>query len=146
MDLSFRWYGPNDPVKLTNIRQSNADFIVTSLHNIPTGEKWTDSNIKERISLINKSNNSYTNKLKWNVVESIPVHNNIKLRKLNFKKLINNYKETIANIGKNNINVICYNFMPIIDWTRTQLDYQMPTDSLALRFSYIQFIICFISV
>ena len=141
MQYSFRWYGPKDPVKLTDIRQSNANYIVTSLHQIPTGEKWNFTDVEDRINLINKSNNDYANKLKWNVVESIPVHNDIKLRKNNFKKYIANYKDTIVNIAKNKIPIICYNFMPIIDWTRTQLDLQLPTDGLALRFSYIQIII-----
>ena len=141
MQYSFRWYGPKDPVKLTDIRQSNADYIVTSLHQIPTGEKWNYTDVEDRINLINKSNNDYANKLKWNVVESIPVHNDIKLRKNNFKKYIANYKDTIVNIAKNKIPIICYNFMPIIDWTRTQLDLQLSTDGLALRFSYIQIII-----
>ncbi len=141
MELSFRWYGPKDSVSLSEIRQSNAEFIVTSLHQIPTGDKWKDANIKERIKFINKHNNSKNINLKWNVVESIPVHNNIKLRSKNYKKLISNYKDSINNIAKNNIKTICYNFMPVIDWTRTQLDFQLPTDGLALRFNYIQFII-----
>jgi len=141
MKYSFRWYGPKDPVKLTDIRQSNADYIVTSLHQIPTGEKWEFKDVEDRINLINKSNNDYSNKLKWNVVESIPVHNDIKLRKNNFKKYIANYKDTIVNIAKNKIPTICYNFMPIIDWTRTQLDFKLPTDGLALRFSFIHIII-----
>ena len=74
-------------------------------------------------------------------VESIPVHNNIKLRHQNYKKLIDNYKDTIFNIAKNNIQTICYNFMPIVDWTRTQLDYRLPTDGLALRFDYLHIVI-----
>ncbi len=141
MKYSFRWYGPKDPVKLTDIRQSNADYIVTSLHQIPTGEKWNFKDIEDRINLINNSNNDYSNKIKWNVVESIPVHNDIKLRKNDFKKYIANYKDTIVNIAKNKIPIICYNFMPIIDWTRTQLNFKLPTDGLALRFSYVQIII-----
>ena len=141
MQLSFRWYGPNDPVTLSQIRQSNAEYLVTSLHQIPTGLKWKSEDIKKRINFIGKHNNKYNINLKWNVVESIPVHNNIKLRQKNFKILINNYKDSISNIAKNKINTICYNFMPIIDWTRTQLDYKLPTDGLALRFNYIQFIV-----
>ncbi len=141
MELSFRWYGPKDPVSLSDIRQSNAEFIVTSLHQIPTGEKWSSEEIKKRISYINKQNSKLNINLKWNVVESIPVHNNIKLRSKNFKKLIDNYKDTISNISKNKINTVCYNFMPIVDWTRTQLDYKLPTDGLALRFNYLQIII-----
>ena len=141
MELSFRWYGPKDPVKLTDIRQSNADTIVTSLHQIPTGNKWNEKDIEDRIQFIDNENKNGKNILTWNVVESIPVHNDIKLRTGNFKKLIENYKDSISNISKYNINTICYNFMPIIDWTRTQLDFKMSTDGLALRFGLIQFII-----
>ena len=141
MQNSFRWYGPNDPVSLSDIRQSNAEYLVTSLHQIPYGEKWTKNDVKKRIDFIKKHNTSNNINLKWNVVESIPVHNNIKLRHKNYKKLINNYKDTIANIAKNNIKTICYNFMPIVDWTRTQLDFKLPTDGLALRFNYLQVII-----
>ena len=141
MELSFRWYGPKDPVTLSDIRQSNAQYIVTSLHQIPTGYKWSKNDISKRKRYINSQNNRYNINLKWNVVESIPVHNNIKLREKNYKRLIENYKDSIANIAKNKIYTICYNFMPIIDWTRTQLDYKLPTDGLALRFDIIQFII-----
>ena len=141
MELSFRWYGPKDSVKLTEIRQSNANFIVTSLHQIPTGEKWSSEAVNKRINIIEKSNVSGANKLKWNVVESIPVHNNIKLRQGNYKKLIENYKDSIANIAKNKIKTICYNFMPVIDWTRTQLNYKLSTEGLALRFNYLHLII-----
>jgi len=141
MQNSFRWYGPNDPVSLSDIRQSNAEYLVTSLHQIPYGEKWTKNDVRKRINFINKHNSSKNVNLKWNVVESIPVHNNIKLRHNNYKKLIDNYKDTIANIAKNKIKTICYNFMPIVDWTRTQLDFKLPTDGLALRFNYLQVII-----
>ena len=134
-------YGPNDPVSLSDIRQTNAEYIVTSLHQIPYGEKWKKDESKKRINFINKYNSSNNINLKWNVVESIPVHNNIKLRNHNYKKLISNYKDTIANIAKNNIRTICYNFMPIVDWTRTQLDFKLPTEGLALRFNYLQVII-----
>ena len=141
MQNSFRWYGPNDPVSLSDIRQTNAEYIVTSLHQIPYGQKWTDREIKKRINYIKKFNTDKNVNLKWNVVESIPVHNNIKLRDKNFKNLINNYKDTIANIAKNKIKIICYNFMPIVDWTRTELDFKLPTEGLALRFNYLQIII-----
>jgi mannonate dehydratase len=141
MQNSFRWFGPNDPVSLSDIRQSNAEYIVTSLHHIPFGQKWTKDDIKKRINFINKHNSARNVNLKWNVVESIPVHNNIKLRHKNYKKLIDNYKDTITNIAKCKIKTICYNFMPIVDWTRTQLDYQLPTDGLSLKFNYLQIII-----
>ena len=141
MQNSFRWYGPNDPVSLSDIRQTNAEYIVTSLHQIPYGEKWKKDEVKNRINFINKFNSSNKINLIWNVVESIPVHNNIKLRNKNYKKLISNYKDTIANIAKNNIKTICYNFMPIVDWTRTELDFKLPTDGLALRFNYLHVII-----
>ena len=93
---------------------------------------------KKRINFLNKQNQKNNIHLKWNVVESIPVHN-IKLRDKNYKKLIN-YKDSISNIAKNKIKTICYNFMPIVDWTRTQLDYKLPTDGLALRFNFLQII------
>ena len=141
MQNSFRWYGPDDPVSLSDIRQTNAEYLVTSLHHIPYGEKWTKNDVKKRINFINKHNCSKNVNLKWNVVESIPIHNNIKLRHKNYKKLIDNYKDTITNIAKNKIKTICYNFMPIVDWTRTQLDFQLPTDGLALKFNYLQIII-----
>jgi len=141
MQNSFRWYGPKDPVSLSDIRQSNAEYLVTSLHHIPYGEKWTKNDVKKRINFIDKNNSSEKVNLKWNVVESIPVHNNIKLRHKNYKKLIDNYKDTISNIAKNKIKTICYNFMPIVDWTRTQLDFQLPTEGLALKFNYLQIII-----
>ena len=141
MQYSFRWYGPQDPVSLSDIRQTNAEYLVTSLHQIPFGKKWTKNDVKKRIDFIKKNNSSQNVNLKWNVVESIPVHENIKLRDKNFKILIENYKDTIANIAKNNIKTICYNFMPIVDWTRTQLDFKLPTDGLALKFNYLQIII-----
>ncbi len=141
MQLSFRWYGQKDPVKLTDIRQSNAEYIVTSLHHIPAGKKWSKYDVKKHLNFIKSHNNKYNINLKWNVVESINVHNNIKLRNKNFRSLINNYKDSISNVAKNKIKIICYNFMPIIDWTRTQLDYQLPTDGLALRFNYIHFLV-----
>ena len=141
MQYSFRWYGPQDPVSLSDIRQTNADYLVTSLHQIPFGKKWTKNDVKKRIDFIKKNNSSQNVNLQWNVVESIPIHENIKLRDKNFKKLIENYKDTITNIAKNNIKTICYNFMPIVDWTRTQLDFKLPTDGLALKFNYLQIII-----
>ena len=141
MEYSFRWYGPEDPVSLSDIRQTDANGIVTSLHQIPSGEVWSIEDIESRISLINKNNTRNKFKLKWNVVESIPVHNNIKLRKKNYKILIENFKKTIMNIGKNKINTICYNFMPVIDWTRTELNFRLPSDALALRFDIIHMLI-----
>ena len=141
MDYSFRWYGPKDPVNLNYIRQSDATGIVTSLHQIPAGYKWRLADIKKRISLINENNNKNNVNLKWNVVESIPVHNNIKLKKNNYKLLIENFKKTIQNISKCNIKTICYNFMPVIDWTRTELDFKLSNDALALRFNIIHILI-----
>ena len=129
MQNSFRWYGPHDPVSLSD-KTIKCRFYSHFLHHIPYGQKWSKNEIQKRINFINKHNSKKNIKLRWNVVESIPVHNNIKLKHQNYKKLIDNYKDTIFNIAKNKIRTICYNFMPIVDWTRTQLDYRLPTDGL----------------
>ena len=133
MEETWRWFGPNDTVTLEQVRQAGATGIVTALDHVPTGEAWPVADILERRRLIEDAG------LSWSVVESLPLHNDVKTRSGEYRRYIDNYKQGIRNLSAAGIHRVCYNFMPVVDWTRTNLTYELPNKAQALRFEMTDF-------
>ncbi|MEX2514472.1 MAG: mannonate dehydratase [Cyclobacteriaceae bacterium] len=128
---SWRWFGPNDPVSLSDIRQAGVNAVVSALHHVPHGEVWPLEEIKERKEVISSAG------LEWKIVESVPVHEAIKTRNRDSDKYLDNYRTTLKNLSSCGLKKVCYNFMPVLDWTRTDLSYPLPNGARALNFDWV---------
>lgn len=133
MEKTWRWFGPNDPITLDMLRQIGVEGIVTSLHHIPNGEIWSEEEVNRMKDFIQSHG------LRWSVVESLPVSEEIKYAGPGRDKLIENYKVSLANLGKAGVKTICYNFMPVLDWARTELDHPNPDGTTNLYFNRAEF-------
>jgi mannonate dehydratase len=133
MKETWRWFGPQDPITLSQVKQAGATGIVTALHHLYCGEAWPLAEVLQRKKEIDAAG------LVWSVVESIPVHNSIKLRSGSFRQFISAWKESLAAVAHAGIYTVCYNFMPIVDWTRTDLKWSLPSTGYALRFDAVDF-------
>ncbi|TPW32222.1 mannonate dehydratase [Martelella alba] len=139
MRQTWRWFGPVDRVSVDDMLQAGVEGVVTALHHVPTGAVWTPAEIAKRQDELGKMRDGAASGLKWEVVESLPVSEDIKKQKGDWRAHIENYKISMANLASAGIEVICYNFMPVLDWTRTDLAYRLSSGATCMRFDYADF-------
>jgi mannonate dehydratase len=134
MEQTWRWFGDNDPISLDHVKQAGSTGVVTALHYLPAGTVWSLADIEKRKGMVEASG------LRWSVCESIPMEDSIKRGDKGARKAIDTWKDSLANLGRAGVPVVCYNFMPVVDWTRTDLNYLLPSTGLALRFDMVDFV------
>jgi mannonate dehydratase len=139
MKATWRWFGPQDQVSIDEILQAGVEGVVSALHHVPTGAVWSPDEIAKRQAAIGRMSNGGPSGLRWDVVESLPVSEDIKKQKGEWRGHIENYKVSLANLAKAGIEVVCYNFMPVLDWTRTQLRWRLSNGGACMRFDFLDF-------
>ena len=139
MHQTWRWFGPNDAVSIDDMLQAGVQGVVSALHHVPPGAVWTPEAIAKRQAQIGTMQSGAPSGLKWDVVESLPVSEDIKRQTGDWKAHIETYKQSLSNLKSAGIDVVCYNFMPVLDWTRTDLRYRLPTGATCMRFDLIDF-------
>ena len=139
MRQTWRWFGPHDHVSIDDMMQAGVEAVVSALHHVPTGEVWTSGEIAVRQEAISRMKDGHASGLRWDVVESLPVSENIKKQKGNWREHVDNYKTSLKNLAAAGIEVICYNFMPVLDWTRTQLHWRLPNGATCMRYDFVDF-------
>lgn len=139
MRQTWRWFGPKDLVSIDDMRQAGVEGVVSALHHMPTGSVWTPEEITERQRVIGSMSDGAPSGLVWEVVESIPVSEDIKKQKGDWKAHVAAWKESLTNLSRAGIQVVCYNFMPVLDWTRTDLAYRLPSGATCMRFDVVDF-------
>ena len=139
MQQTWRWFGPKDLASIDDMMQAGVEGVVSALHHVPTGDVWSPDAIAERQALIEQMKDGAPSTLRWDVVESLPVSEDIRKQKGAWRDHIANWKTSLTNISKAGIEVICYNFMPVLDWTRTDLAWRLPNGATCMRFDFVDF-------